>query len=286
MRRELVSIITPVYKGQKSIADCVSSVQKQTYSNWEMLIISDDDWDYRVELERKGIVDERLRFFSTRGIAQGAPYARNIGLSKAQGQWITELNVDDQYYPVRLERLMHYALETGLSLDNGILVDSENGQFLGNLLNSTEETKFRLKDFKQTFAPLSFLYSKTLTANGWRELPKFSSLLFNLQLMERAGWANLAPAKLHECRVIPLTKMQQPTSQALANDSLKTLLHWLDMRQAGFEGAFYRHEVKEYISQYAMHYQQYLEHCQQGFEGHFLQFMQWSNTLSLQPATA
>ncbi len=274
MKHELVSIITPVYRGQQSIAECVSSALKQTYEHWEMLIISDDGWDYRVELERKGIIDERLRFFSTQGVAQGVAYARNIALRNAQGQWITQLDVDDLYYPTRLQRLMDYAVETGLAVDNGLLIDSDNGQFLANLLETTEETKFRLKDFKRTFAPLNFLYSKTLTRDGWCDLPRLSDLLFNLQLMERAGWANLVSANLHECRVTGQSLSQHLDASSQVTEALSTLIHWIQTNQAGFEGAYYRNEVSEYLQFFQALFQQYLDSQATGFEGHFARFAQ------------
>ena len=46
----MVSIITPCYNAAKYLSQCIESVQKQTYSNWEMLIVDDSSTDHSVEV--------------------------------------------------------------------------------------------------------------------------------------------------------------------------------------------------------------------------------------------
>lgn len=41
MNNELVSIITPMYKGAAFVGETIESVQAQTYNNWEMIIVDD-----------------------------------------------------------------------------------------------------------------------------------------------------------------------------------------------------------------------------------------------------
>ena len=41
MKKDLVSIITPVYNAEKFIAETIESVLKQTYSNWELILVND-----------------------------------------------------------------------------------------------------------------------------------------------------------------------------------------------------------------------------------------------------
>ena len=45
MQNEIVSIILPVYNAEQYIAECVDSVIKQSYSNWELIIIDDGSTD-------------------------------------------------------------------------------------------------------------------------------------------------------------------------------------------------------------------------------------------------
>ena len=100
-----ISVITPVYQGEALLPDCVESVRRQTFPDWELLLIDDGSTDNsRTLCERYAADDKRVRL-----IAQpenmGVSAARNRGLQEASGRRVAFLDADDRYVPETLETL-------------------------------------------------------------------------------------------------------------------------------------------------------------------------------------
>lgn len=94
MQNEIVSIILPVYNAEQYIAECVDSVIKQSYSNWELIIIDDGSTD-NTEKEINSFLQEDSRIKYYRIQNSGVSNARNYGLDKTSGKWIFFLDADD-----------------------------------------------------------------------------------------------------------------------------------------------------------------------------------------------
>lgn len=103
MEKGLVSIITPMYNGEKFVAETIKSVLNQTYSNWEMLIVDDGSKDKGAE-----IVNEFASTNSKIKLVQqangGSASARNNGIRLAKGQYIALLDADDTWNSNFLEK--------------------------------------------------------------------------------------------------------------------------------------------------------------------------------------
>ena len=95
-----ISIITPAYNAERTILETVESVQKQTYSDFELIIVDDGSKDRTVEL-LQSIEDQRLKIFSYEN--GGVAIARNRGLSHATGDLIAFIDADDLWTPDKLE---------------------------------------------------------------------------------------------------------------------------------------------------------------------------------------
>lgn len=95
----LISIITPIHNSQAFVANTIKSVQNQTYSEWEILIIDDCSSDSSVEIvEEFAKNDKRIRLFKN-GENSGPAITRNKGLEAAKGEFITFLDADDIWFP-------------------------------------------------------------------------------------------------------------------------------------------------------------------------------------------
>ncbi|MBA3923096.1 MAG: glycosyltransferase [Nostocaceae cyanobacterium] len=103
----LISVIIPAYNAERTILETITSVQQQTFSNLEIIVINDGSSDRTLEL-LDNITDERLKIFSYEN--RGVCVARNRGISHATGDFIAFLDADDLWTPDKLE-LQLIALE-------------------------------------------------------------------------------------------------------------------------------------------------------------------------------
>lgn len=110
--QELVSVIIPVWNGEKYIKDCLYSVVGQTYKNVEIIIVDDGSEDHTVEIcRRMQEMDQRIRIFCQKN--QGVSVARNKGIELAAGKYLVFLDSDDMLHPAFLEKTLARAGKTG-----------------------------------------------------------------------------------------------------------------------------------------------------------------------------
>ena len=93
----LVSIIMPSYNTANYIADSIKSIQAQTYTNWELIIVDDCSTDNSVEVIRS-FDEPRIKLLKNE-INSGAAISRNYALREAKGKWIAFLDSDDIWVP-------------------------------------------------------------------------------------------------------------------------------------------------------------------------------------------
>ena len=100
---DLVSIIMPSYNTADYISASIASVQKQTYTNWELIIVDDCSTDNTDEVVTPLLSDARIRYLKN-DRNSGAAVSRNRALREAKGKWIAFLDSDDLWYPKKLEK--------------------------------------------------------------------------------------------------------------------------------------------------------------------------------------
>lgn len=90
----MVSIIVPCYNSSQYLSNCVDSLFRQTLIDWEAIFINDGSVDNtNIMLDELSQNDSRIKYFNQ--VNQGAAKAREYGLSKAIGDYVTFLDVDD-----------------------------------------------------------------------------------------------------------------------------------------------------------------------------------------------
>ena len=90
-----ISVIIPVYNAEKYIDDCIDSVLKQTFQDFELILIDDGSKDRSFEICKLwSNKDKRIKVFSQHN--SGASAARNLGLDEAKGEWIVFVDSDDK----------------------------------------------------------------------------------------------------------------------------------------------------------------------------------------------
>ena len=94
MHEDLISVIIPVYNVETYLPRCIESVLAQSYKNLEILLIDDGSKDTSGQVcEKYALTDSRIRVFHKPN--GGLSSARNYGLARATGSWISLVDSDD-----------------------------------------------------------------------------------------------------------------------------------------------------------------------------------------------
>jgi teichuronic acid biosynthesis glycosyltransferase TuaG len=147
MKSPLVSIIIPVYNTSQFILETLESVKKQTYTNWEIILVNDCSTDNTLEIVTNfsnGITNSINCVSNSKN--SGASYSRNYGVAHASGDWLALLDGDDVWLPNHLETLIDI-----VSKDSKIRI-AYSGCFvfknhIGNIIFKQEITEFMLRSF-------------------------------------------------------------------------------------------------------------------------------------------
>ncbi len=105
-----VSVIVPVYNGEKHLEQCMDSITGQTLREIEIICVDDGSADRSLEiLERYAKKDERVRVICQKNAGAGA--ARNTGSAQAEGEYLSFLDADDFFEQDMLEQAYRKAKE-------------------------------------------------------------------------------------------------------------------------------------------------------------------------------
>lgn len=99
-KNPLVSIILPTKNRPKIIQNAINSIIKQSYKNWELVVVNDGGNDISDIIERIG--DKRIKYFNCEQ-SMGKSHANNLGIKKASAEIIAYLDDDDRWLPNHLE---------------------------------------------------------------------------------------------------------------------------------------------------------------------------------------
>lgn len=100
----LISVIVPVHNGQDFLENCINCILGQTYENVEIICVNDGSTDQTEALCRKLLAEqEKVSVVTLDG--RGVSAARNAGLDRAVGEYVTFVDADDRIHPRMLEVL-------------------------------------------------------------------------------------------------------------------------------------------------------------------------------------
>ena len=123
---ELISIIVPIYNVEDYLRECLDSIQKQTYQNFECIMVNDGSTDNSKQIAEEYLVDSRFRLINQSN--KGLSGARNMGIShiREESTFISFVDSDDYVYPNFLETLVEY-IEEDVDIIEGMVEHYHNG---------------------------------------------------------------------------------------------------------------------------------------------------------------
>lgn len=131
-----VSIVTPTFNSALLITQAIESVQAQTFSDWEMIIVDDYSIDDTCTVVRRYIAsDSRIRLIS-KAENGGPATARNTALKSAKGRYIAFLDSDDLWLPTKLQHQLDFMAEKNAALSYTLYRRfTENSDLPGGIIN-------------------------------------------------------------------------------------------------------------------------------------------------------
>jgi glycosyltransferase involved in cell wall biosynthesis len=147
----LVSIVTPTYNSEAFILQTIESVQNQTYKNWEMIIVDDCSVDNTANIVIEKVTSDKRISFIRLDQNSGPAKARNAGIEKVSGKYMTFLDADDIWFP----EFISTSIEA--------IIKNQVFFVFSSYRRSNEELEFVYSDF---IVPQKVTYTDILKSNS------------------------------------------------------------------------------------------------------------------------
>lgn len=209
-----VSVIVPVYNAGSWIGRCLDCLRGQTLRDFEAIFVDDCSTDGSVaEIERAAAADSRIRLVR-QAVNAGPGPARNAGIDRARGRYLTFLDVDDRYgSPDYLEVLCNAAGRSRFGVAGACLANEhargrmerdfpEDGLYWGYTLRQSGDIPFECFQFDYGFH--RFAFRRELFQDGVNRFPGlryYEDPVFLVRILAQAGGFFAVPDReyLYRC---------------------------------------------------------------------------------------
>jgi glycosyltransferase involved in cell wall biosynthesis len=249
-----VSVLLPVYNGERYIVQSVESILRQSYRDFELIVVNDGSTD-RTGTLIKGLSDHRINLLEQEN--QGLTRTLNNALKVIKGEYIARQDADDLSHPDRLLRQVEFLdtrLDVGL-VGSVCLCLNEDGEIIGQTPPLTDPLKLRkiLRERGNPFVHGSVMFRRECIGKvgGYRiEMDRAEDYDLWLRISEYYEIAKLKePLYLWRWSQsgISLTKMEYLEKKAeLARElSEERRKEGRDSLQAGLQEEFFRQQMRE-----------------------------------------
>lgn len=143
MNADMVSIVVPVYNAERFLPETIGLVQKQTYRDWELILVDDCSSDNGAAIVRQYAKDDtRIRLIQQE-VNAGAARSRNLGISQANGRYLCFLDADDIWTSQKLEKELVYMKEKKAAfVFTGYEFADAKGEGLGKIVHVPETISY------------------------------------------------------------------------------------------------------------------------------------------------
>ena len=167
-----ISVVVPVYNCEKYIERAIESVIKQTYDNWELIIVNDGSKDSSLQIAQKFAgKDARIKVIDREN--RGVSVARNIGIDEASGDLLMFLDADDWFEEKAFETVTDNWDETAqmLLFDYWDVPQNQNrryqGHFKENEITFGERGDYSIDDLELTVSGFYRKENSTVIQAPW-----------------------------------------------------------------------------------------------------------------------
>ena len=173
---ELISIIVPIYNVEKYLRMCLDSIEHQTYSNIEVLLINDGSLDSSGEICQEYVArDSRFRYFEKEN--GGLSDARNYGIERSNGMYLTFVDSDDWLSLTYVEDLYQAAIRNDADtvVSHYTLYNENDKNYYVHIWDDYYEKTYTLEEIIEALPSLEL--NGLIFVTSWGNL--FKKKLFN-----------------------------------------------------------------------------------------------------------
>lgn len=155
----LVSIITPLYNAENYISITIKSIQEQTHTHWEHIIVNDCSTDTSLKIvESLAKKDTRIKVV-TLSRNSGAAQSRNKATELATGAYIAFLDSDDVWHPEKLEKQLQFMQENNAAVSYTSYVHiNEAGKPIGKRIKALPSLTYQKQHSNNYIGNLTGIY--------------------------------------------------------------------------------------------------------------------------------
>ncbi len=182
MKTPLISVIIPSYNSEDYLSETINSVIKQSYDNWECIVIDDGSTDRTNELVKKLITrDSRIHYYFKENT--GLSDTRNFGISIAKGDYIQLLDSDDVLFPDKFQRM----IQSYLNVQAESVIFFSDFEF--TLHNQPYETDYTIKKLYKDISKIGVIdFKKLYQAWDLRFIIPTHAFLFPRAIFQDQGY--------------------------------------------------------------------------------------------------
>lgn len=180
----LITIGIPFYKDRDTLSYAIKSVQKQTWKNFELILLDDGGNDGSLEVANKFLDDPRIRIVSD-GQNKGLPQRLNELIDMANGKYFARMDADDIMHPHRIEKQVEY-LEAHNEVDVlGTGAYSINNKNIVLGMKKPKPSDFTVYDlFRQT----AVMHPTVMAKTSWYRKHKYSTDIRSVRAEDFELW--------------------------------------------------------------------------------------------------
>ena len=161
----MVSVVVPVYNTERYVSECINSVLRQTYQEWELILVDDGSNDDSGSICDSYSNNNSIKVFHT--VNNGVTAARKYGAEKASGEWITFLDSDDTLPETALKDLI-----TASNEETDIIIGSITHVNSEQLISKEEYREYTIKGWYFHTGPVAKLFRRTLFDDFSFDIPR------------------------------------------------------------------------------------------------------------------
>ena len=172
-----VSVIVPVYNTEKYLKNCIDSLLKQNFEDYEIIVINDLSPGNAEEII-KSYNDKKIVYIKNK-TNKGIGYNRNLGIKKAKGEYVCFIDSDDYVKEDFISKMYNYSKENNLDL---CVCDYINVDEKGNTLEEFNLSNFGITNYEENnLGPCNKLFKKDMLIKNkieFSEKLKYEDLSF------------------------------------------------------------------------------------------------------------